>query len=602
MLKIIKFFKSNITFPLLITSFFTTNTLLLVFFRLRSETNTPHSFGGEVFVREFMEKIGNPRAIISFLLISSAFVLLNLIFPKLKRNAPFLLFISGLVYFLCVIHTTHPDIYYALGALAVMGAITIYMTSQSGRLPGLSSHKLKIILIVLFSGLALFIGIITVFRYLAFNSACFDFGIFTQMFEYMRTTGIPYTTCERDELLSHFSVHISPVFYFILPFYMIFPSPITLQVIQAIVVASAIFPLYLLCRHKKLPNIVTLFVLVTFTFYPPLAGGTMFDIHENMFLTAFILWLLYFIEKTDEDEKWQIGVFVSAFLIFSVKELAPIDVAVIALYVIFGKKKTKLGLKLLAVSIAGFVFSLWLLKEFGNGVMADSRLGVYAEGGSMPDVIRAVLLNPSFVLKEMFKEEKLIYIVRMMLPLSLLPFISKKGANYILLIPCILMNLMPNWPYQYEIGFHYNFSNCALFFYLFIINYCDINPNSLKIKKFVLVFSMTASLLMFTTEIWIKRDLIKTYNENAENLTIMRETIAEVPKDASVAASTFFVPHLYKNKILYDFNDVDKEVNRGTRYIVLDIRGGDELIYQLEGRGYSVKRKHDNLIAIMVRE
>ena len=72
----------------------------------------------------------------------------------------------------------------------------------------------------------------------------FDFGIFSQMFHQMRTTGLPVTTVERDGPLSHFAVHVSPIYYLLLPFYCIYPKPVTLQVLQAAVLASAVIPLW----------------------------------------------------------------------------------------------------------------------------------------------------------------------------------------------------------------------------------------------------------------------------------------------------------------------------------------------------------------------
>ena len=62
-------------------------------------------------------------------------------------------------------------------------------------------------------------------KYRGFCSPAFDFGIFSQMFGSMIKTGIQYTTVERNELLSHFAVHCSPIWYLMLPFYFIFPTP-----------------------------------------------------------------------------------------------------------------------------------------------------------------------------------------------------------------------------------------------------------------------------------------------------------------------------------------------------------------------------------------
>lgn len=82
----------------------------------------------------------------------------------------------------------------------------------------------------------------TVCRYLLNWSSTFDFGIFSQMYYYMKETLLPLTTCERDGLLSHFAVHMSPAYYLFLPIYWLFPNPITLFVIQAGVIAAGVVP------------------------------------------------------------------------------------------------------------------------------------------------------------------------------------------------------------------------------------------------------------------------------------------------------------------------------------------------------------------------
>ena len=58
----------------------------------------------------------------------------------------------------------------------------------------------------------LFVSLWTVCRVLSFSTPTYDFGIFAQMFHQMRATGLPNTTLERDGLLSHFAVHVSPIY------------------------------------------------------------------------------------------------------------------------------------------------------------------------------------------------------------------------------------------------------------------------------------------------------------------------------------------------------------------------------------------------------
>jgi uncharacterized membrane protein len=516
---------------------------------------------------------------------------------ELYKKAPFVLISSGWIYFFAVIYLLRPDIYFAFGALAVMLAITVFYATNNGSLPGVRTKHTRLILFALFAGTTLFIGVSTVYRYLNFSAPNFDFGIFSQVFEYMRTEGLPYTSSERDKLICHFEVHLSPVYYVILPFYMLFPNPVTLQVMQALIVASGIFPLYLICRHKKLPNIATVFIMITYAFYPPLSGGCMYDIHENMFQTAFALWLFYFIEKTDDTEKAWFGVFGFAALVFSIKENTPVDVACIALFVIFSKKKIQKGLMLLFFALFYFFLALWILKTFGEDIMADWRLGeTFTQGGDMKGVVKNVVLNPAFVLKEIFSVDRIMYMLRMFVPLAFLPLVSKRGENFILFIPMILLNLIPQWPYHFDIGFQYNFGQCAILFYLFVINFSDLK--SAKVKKFVLVFAMTASVFMFMTEMWPRQDIMKRYYENKERNEIISEVLSRVPEDVSVAASTWYVAHLYYVKILYE----EGLTEHVTDYVVLNMRDGDayEKLEKYQQRGYYVKEMEDGLIAVLV--
>ena len=137
----------------------------------------------------------------------------------------------------------------------------------------LGEKVLKLSYIIFSLMFILFVGGLTSLRYLSYNAPGFDFGIFTQMFNNMKTSFAPNTTCELDYISSHFAVHISPIYYIILPFYFLFPNPITLQIAQSVILASGLIPIYLLCRKFKLPNFVAFTIGICYCFYPALSGG-----------------------------------------------------------------------------------------------------------------------------------------------------------------------------------------------------------------------------------------------------------------------------------------------------------------------------------------
>ena len=189
---------------------------------------------------------------------------------------------------------------FALATALLYGPIVLFCVHKNASLlqkwqPG----KRSVWIVALLCGLCscFVIASVTCYRYLTFSSPNFDFGIFVNMFHNMRESGLALVSCERDVLMSHFAVHLSPVCYILLPFYVIFPSPLTLQIAQALILASGVIPVALLCRHLKLSGKITVLMAVIYSFYPAICTGCFYDFHENCFLAPLLLWMFFFFER-----------------------------------------------------------------------------------------------------------------------------------------------------------------------------------------------------------------------------------------------------------------------------------------------------------------
>lgn len=301
--------------------------------------------------------------------------------------------------------------------------------------------------------LFLIISWCTVLRYLTFRSADFDLGLFSQMFEYMRTTGLQITTIERDMLMTHFAIHISPGFYLLLPFYAVFPSPITLQLLQAIAIACSIIPLYLICKTYNLTKKRSFLVVLIYSLYPALSGSCLSDFHENCLIPLFILFLIW----TFENKKNKL-VFLFTILSLSIKEDVAILLIFLFLYFIISKKQQLYALLLLGISSIYFIFSLYLLNTLGDGVLGYmANFNMNGKHG-MLQVIQAALLNPGYTLLQCFNvPEKIYYLFFLILPLGIGLIRFAKPARFLILIPFILLNFMPDYLAVYTISFQYHF-------------------------------------------------------------------------------------------------------------------------------------------------
>lgn len=351
---------------------------------------------------------------------------------------------------------------------------------------------------------------ILVLRVQNFNTPNFDFGLFVQMFHYMDKTGLPLTTLERNTLLSHFQVHFSPIFYLLLPFYKLWPRPETLQILQILVAASALIPAFLIVRELRLPRGWQTALCALLLLHPGLSGSSMYDLHENCFLAPLILWLLWAALR----RKW--GAFsVFALLLLGVKEDAFIYLFSVGLWLFCGgipscegqavldplktgeagekpmneevrekrqsmkvsEKKKWQSLSLNSVQVAGFfsmlaalvyfaAVSAWLSRG-GEGVMLYRFENIQAlpDWGLLGYALTAFSL-PGWILEQLFMPDKLLYLLKMLLPFGLLPLFSRRLRHGFLLLPFVLINLLSNWSYQYNLNFQYHYGTTVLLFFV----------------------------------------------------------------------------------------------------------------------------------------
>ena len=446
----------------------------------------------------------------------------------------------------------------------------------------------------------LVVAVWTACRVFSFSTPTFDFGIFAQMFHSMKTTGLPITTVERDGPLSHFAVHVSPVYYLLLPFYYIVPHPATLQVMQAVVLASAVIPLWKLGRHHNLHPGLRFLLCLLLLLYPAYAGGTSYDIHENAFLTPLLLWLFYGI-----DRKNGIITAIAALLTLRVKEDAAVYVAVVALYLLLRstlspRKKWGLitGSLLLAAAIGWFVAVTGYLATSGDGVMTyryDNFM--YGDSDSLITVIKAVMLRPMKAVFECMDEQKLQFIGLTMGALAFLPLMTRRYERLVLLIPYLLVNLMTDYKYQHDIFFQYTYGSTACLIYMVLMNLSDWKKDLHRL--IALGLAVCISLGCFWNQIIPKAVRYPTYcKTHAGYYEALREVLDVIPEDASVAATTYYTTYLSQRDTLYDIRYGSKEHVLSCEYMAVGVTDSNGLkTYAVNG-----KNGYENFVALLEAE
>ncbi len=465
---------------------------------------------------------------------------------------------------------------------------------------------------------AIVIGITTCMRYLTFTSPNFDFGLFVNMYHNMTETGLPLISSERDVLLSHFVVHLSPIYYALLPVNALFPSAMTLQISQAVLVASGIIPAILIARHYKLSNGTQIVIALIYATFPAISMGCFYDFHENCFLLPLLLWVFYFFEK--EKYLWM---YVFAILTLGVKEDAAIYILFFALYVILSRKKFLHGTILALGAAAYFLVALAILEGsaaywseyYANDTPRPSIAGpminrfdnlIYDKEKGLLGAILTALKNPGYLLTQFFSTQnayldswfierspwaKVVYLIQMLLPVGMIPFCTKKQSRWLLLAP-ILLNVLTTYKYQYSINFQYHFAITAFIIYAMILNLPVLHPIP---RRRLLALGAVASCCMYIflvipkynqyTDLWEKNKASYQYRE---------EMLDTIPEGASLCVPSNYLAHCADRREVYDHSyhvmkgETSHLKEHDVDYAVLRNGTDDKYRKVFEAHGYTV--------------
>ncbi len=566
----------DIFFSTFITAYFVVS-LATLLINIKSEI----TFTSLAFLQENASALVLILSIISIVVSAAALTVLNFFLPRAKIIPHTMLISAFLLSFILIIKARDTvQFSFYLAIVAMLALVILYSAKQDcfAFIKKDAKPWLMWVIVGTFCAIcASFIIAIGVLRYKTYSAPNYDFGIFCNMFYNMKKSGLPLVSCERDMLLSHFAVHFSPIYFLFLPVYFVFPYAETLQVLQALVLYSGIVPLVLIARKRGISRNITIIISLVYSSFAALGAGTFYDLHENCFLVPCLLWVFYFYEK-----RKYIPLAIFSLLTLLIKEDAFIYLVIFAIYILAAEKNWKVALPLSAVAIVYFITVSAVMNTYGQGIMTN-RYGnlIFDADDGLLGALKTVILNPGYVLTQMFKTrdgsaDKLKYLLQLTLPLGFLPFATKRISRFLLLTP-LLLNLLTLYVYQPNITFQYSFGIIAFLFYAALLNISELHGFS---RKYTLSLAVTASVLLFalicipkfTMYVERQRDLAPTY----EGMDYALEE--KLPDDASVAASTFLIPHIYERDEIYEvsYHKENDEYKTDIEYVVLDMRYRDE--------------------------
>lgn len=482
---------------------------------------------------------------------------------------------------------------------------------------------INVLIISLVSYEVIHLSYIMVARVKSLYVPTFDFGLFTQMFYNMKNFNGMVTTLERSVLLSHLSVHISPIYYLILPFFMIFPYPETLQIAQVIIVALGVIPLMLIGKEFKFSSFLILILVSIYMFHPAIIGSSFYDLHENCFLAPLLLFVIYFMIK-------QKGLLLAIFIVLTllVKEDSFFYLIFIGLFFITGysfrisdskqrRKNLILGIMIILVAGTYFIFANYYLNITGDGAMfwRYRNLNAYPDLGTL-GIIITVFQNPSYLLSTMFTPDKIYHLLIVLLMLGMIPLFAKSIFDYLLFVPLIVFNFATSYGYQHQFGFQYYYGSVTILIFMLMLVIRDKMADEsesgkiLKLKYFKFNnFLYLLPLLIITFAGYKYLDTrtysINVYKDTIERNNIMKDLLKSIPDDKAVLATGYLTTYLADREILFDIQYYDLDESELIfDYIMIDQRVNPDRIIEYENNivsnGYELSDLSNDYINVFI--
>jgi uncharacterized membrane protein len=174
-----------------------------------------------------------------------------------------------------------------------MAEQTMTTTQTDGETGGSRSAKLALLGITL--TIFLILGGLSIARYLGFNAKYYDLGAMSQAI-WSATQGEPLLFTGRGIVLSRLSRSVELVYFLLAPIYALFPTPITLLVIQAGAYALGALPLFRLARRRLRHDWLAVAVAAIYLLYPTGQTAVFADFHADPLAVPL---LLFAIEAAD---------------------------------------------------------------------------------------------------------------------------------------------------------------------------------------------------------------------------------------------------------------------------------------------------------------
>ncbi len=428
-----------------------------------------------------------------------------------------------------------------------------------------TNRQNRIALIALFSAAGILFCLISFVNHYLFKTYALDLGLYTHvMYDYMHFS---FDDCSmfkplpQNILSDHFDLYLM-IFS---PLVLIFGS-YTLLIVQIAAVLLGGWGIYKLITLYTHNNLMPLPATATFFFSFGIIQALAFDYHSNVVTAMMLPWLLYFIKKKNFGLS---SLFVVLFVIG--KENMSLWLFFVAIGLMWDYRKDKktlwylLGYAIFAITYFILINMLVMPSLGGAGGGFDRYTYL---GDNYMEIAKNAFTHPVEMLRILFNnttgnpdydgiKAEFYYCI---LTTGMIFTLFK--PNYLfMVIPLIAQKMLATERFFWGISFQYSIEFMPVFIIASFLVFFKLKKQVLRLGLATALFISTLLTTFYTiglpkSFIFIDQLCVyqkRHYQQSHFDAHYARQLIKQIPQDASVCASSMFVPHLAMRPEIYDF-------------------------------------------------
>jgi uncharacterized membrane protein len=422
----------------------------------------------------------------------------------------------------------------------------------------------------------------SIFRHDHFGSNAYDLGLFDQtIWGYSRLEMVPNTVVRLPNLLGD---HFHPILMALAPLYWIWSDPRVLLLAQAAALALSSVPIFLWAREQLGIWPAALLQAAYLGFWAVL-GGNIFDFHELALAAPLVSFALYGVLTRRVWLVWT-----TAALAFLTREDLALTFAAIGVYLALVQRRWRLGAALAAVCLAWFAVMFKLvIPEFADRSYSHWWYGALGSGPGAAVV--HLFAHPIDSVRLFFTpRDKQIALFNLFAPWLFLPLLS---PLVIVMLPALGARFFSENPSHWAPqSFHYSLVIAPVLAFAAVDTV--VRLERWRAGRGVAV-PVAAGLAVFVASLYFSFGRLRPLDElkrytTAGQIAAIDACLAEIPPDASVAATSALVPHLSHRRRIYV---LDRRPVPETDYVAIDISTWMHPLTRADVRALIARKRRD---------